>query len=445
MQFLPFSSITIPADRQRKEFEETALAELSRSITEIGLLHPIVVREEAGQTMLVAGERRLKCLTLLDFEGTPYSFNNTVVPAGHVPVVTLGELSPLAACQAELEENAIRANLTWQEEAEAYARFQELQTMRAESAQQPAPTLTDLTRELSAVTGKTLSSTNVLQKVVVAGHLDKKEVRSAKSASEAFKVLKRIESRAEDQTRAMEVGKVALTSRFVLHHIDCLDWMADLAASSPSARKFDCILTDPPYGINAQNFDDSGGRMSVIDNRYEDSPENWERLMQAWCPLSYKITADSAHAYVFCDISKFHRLTELMTEAGWKVFRTPIIVVRRNGRVPLPHLGPRRDYDLCLFANKGKKETLFTRSDVIQATDERQTQHGSEKSIEAYAELLSRSCRPGDWVIDPFTGSGTIFPAAARLSLYATGIEADQGYFGLAYSRMQAAIEGETK
>jgi len=44
----------------RKNFDETALKELSRSISEHGLLQPIVVIEKENGYLLVAGERRLR-------------------------------------------------------------------------------------------------------------------------------------------------------------------------------------------------------------------------------------------------------------------------------------------------------------------------------------------------------------------------------------------------
>jgi len=57
---LSVESISPNPFQPRKNFDETALKELSRSIREHGLLQPIVVVEKEDGYLLVAGERRLR-------------------------------------------------------------------------------------------------------------------------------------------------------------------------------------------------------------------------------------------------------------------------------------------------------------------------------------------------------------------------------------------------
>ena len=49
----------------RKNFDETALRELSESIKRHGLIQPIIVIEKDGGYMLIAGERRFRATKLL--------------------------------------------------------------------------------------------------------------------------------------------------------------------------------------------------------------------------------------------------------------------------------------------------------------------------------------------------------------------------------------------
>ena len=69
-------------------------------------------------------------------------------------------------------------------------------------------------------------------------------------------------------------------------------------------------------------------------------------------------------------------------------------------------------------------------------------QRQAQKPIALYQDLLSRSYRPGDKVLDPFCGSGPIFPAAHSLKCEATGIEIEPGNYGISVSRIQALAEG---
>ena len=174
-------------------------------------------------------------------------------------------------------------------------------------------------------------------------------------------------------------------------------------------------------------------------HQYDDSPEAWTNLMNQFCPKAYRVAKPQAHAYIFCDFDRFHQLKTIMEQAGWYVFRTPLIFHKLgSGRVPLPDHGPRRQYELALYAIKGKKPVTGIFSDVISCRLEENLTHGANKPVELYMDLLKRSCRPGDQVLDCFAGSGTIFPAAHASKLYATGIELSPEYYGIAVNRLNS-------
>ena len=61
---LPVELITPNIYQPRKHFDETALAELSESIKQHGLLQPVIVVEKGDGYMLIAGERRLRATKL---------------------------------------------------------------------------------------------------------------------------------------------------------------------------------------------------------------------------------------------------------------------------------------------------------------------------------------------------------------------------------------------
>jgi DNA modification methylase len=151
---------------------------------------------------------------------------------------------------------------------------------------------------------------------------------------------------------------------------------------------------------------------------------------------------DEAHAYIFCDIDRFHELREIMQAAGWYVFRTPLINHKENsGRIPLPEHGPKRQYEILLYAIKGWKKVNGVFSDVISSSLEENLGHGAAKPIALYANLLKRSAKPGDVVFDPFAGTGTIFPAAHQFRCKAIGIEVNPEYYGIAVQRLNRLDE----
>ncbi len=160
--------------------------------------------------------------------------------------------------------------------------------------------------------------------------------------------------------------------------------------------------------------------------------------MEAWCPLSFRVAKPQAHAYVFCDIDNFHELKRMMQAAGWYVFRTPFICTKPgSGRVPLPFEGPRRQYETLLYAIKGKKPVTAIYPDVLTSYADANMTHGAQKPVELFEQLLVRSVRAGDKVLDSFAGSGTLVPACHKYKCEATVLELNPEYFSMIHTRMQ--------
>jgi site-specific DNA-methyltransferase (adenine-specific) len=427
---LHIDKLIILANRQRQDFDPEALTDLANSIASKGLMHPIVCRETSSGVTLVAGERRLRALEQLWLMGDAIRHNGLEFAPYHLPYVTLGELDPLEAEEAELDENIKRRDLTWQERSEALSRLHALRKKQAELAG-GTHGIADTLEEANVPKG---SYSAERQTLLLASHLHKPEVAAAKTPAEAFKIVKREEERERSRALAEQVGASYSSAAHKLHHVDCLSWLV-----SCDDGQYDVILTDPPYGMNAQAFGDAGGKLAGTDHQYDDSVESWRELMTKFLPEAYRVAKRQAHAYIFCDFDRFHELKAIAEKAGWYVFRTPLIVYKLgSGRVPLPEHGPRRQYELCLYAIKGNRPVTGIYSDVIPCKLEENFAHGANKPVELYIDLLRRSVRPGDSVLDAFAGTGTIFPAAHACKLYATGLEISSEYYGIAVKRLNA-------
>ena len=62
----------VPSPLQpRKHFEEGSLDELKQSITELGIIQPLIIRKVDGKMELIAGERRWRASQLLGLETVP--------------------------------------------------------------------------------------------------------------------------------------------------------------------------------------------------------------------------------------------------------------------------------------------------------------------------------------------------------------------------------------
>ncbi|MDD4599738.1 Nucleoid occlusion protein [bioreactor metagenome] len=89
----------------RKTFNEDSLKELAASITEFGVIQPLLVRKTESGLELIAGERRLRASRLAGLT--------------HVPVI-LKELNDQEMAELAMIENLQREDLHYLEEAEGY-------------------------------------------------------------------------------------------------------------------------------------------------------------------------------------------------------------------------------------------------------------------------------------------------------------------------------------
>ena len=71
------------------------------------------------------------------------------------------------------------------------------------------------------------------------------------------------------------------------------------------------------------------------------------------------------------------------------------------------------------------------------------TDHPTQKSEKLLAKLILASTNPGDFVLDPFVGSGTTSVTAKKLGRRFLGIECDETFALLAAKRLEIA-ENET-
>lgn len=436
MQTIPWGKLVVAPDRQRQDFDMQKLDDLATSIDTNGLIHPPAVRYDADRNAytLIAGERRWRAMGTLIELGKTIRCGRYTCPVGDIPVLDLGSMTDAAAFEAELAENIDRENLTWQERSRAEFRLHSFRSEQATEAGAPAQTFqataTEILQRKNPEADVALGSaiTDVATRIQLARFLDDPDVASAKSQKEAVKVIRykqqaqrnAVAAQAFDENSARAVPHTLLSGSMEVH-------MGDLAAET-----YDVLLTDPPYGIDAQSF----GEQSGIGHNYNDSEDYFNGLIGRLAEESFRVCRAQAHAYVFCDPRRFEFIKLQFELSGWAVWYAPIIWAKGNGMLPRPDHAPRRTYECILFASKGDKPVRKVGHDVISIPAVRGLQHGAQKPVDLYVDLLARSCAPGDKVLDAFAGSGTIFPAANRAKVIATGIELEPANINICKTRM---------
>jgi site-specific DNA-methyltransferase (adenine-specific) len=435
MLIIPREKLII-RDRQRKQIAPAPLNELKESIKRLVLLHPPGVFPLAGdQYLLIVGERRTRAIDELAKEGTPFKCHDQVIAPGQFPCNIVNLASDPEQKEAELEENIIRIDISWQERSEAIA---EIHKLRSENNFRH--TVSDTSKELVAKGGVGGATTEsgvrrlVRESLVLADNLHKPEIAKARTANEAFGlIMKQEEERVNAIIAKRRLSISPTASDIQVRNADATELLPVLEAG-----QFDLILGDPPYGINAGTGGFRG--RTVHHHNYEDTPDAARALLQCFLTEGFRLTKPRANLFLFTDISHWDWLQRVSAQIGWTPFRRPLIWGKSDseGLAPWGSQGPRITTEFIFFATKGQKGLLASPIDYLRVNrvPRHERIHAAEKPVELLRKLIECSTLPGDWVLDPCCGSGSTLVACKELSRRALGIEKDPAYFNTAMSNI---------
>ncbi len=209
------------------------------------------------------------------------------------------------------------------------------------------------------------------------------------------------------------------------------------------------MVTDPPYGVNykpewrnPENIGSIGVCRSKVTSTgkvQNDNKVNWS--------INYSLFKGSI-AYVWCSSLFSPDVSQDLKNCNFEM-KSLIIWNKPNFAIS------RGDYhwkhELCWYAvKKGhnhhwkgdrKQSTVWDISinkGFIKSNDKNEdekTMHSTQKPIECMARPIRNNTVEGDWVYDPFLGSGTTLIAAEQLKRKCIGIEIEPAYCDMIVKR----------
>ena len=423
MKTIAIADVIIPP-RQREKHAPAHIADLKLSIQTKGLLHPPVL---TSSNQLVAGMGRFQAVKELHEDGLAFSCDNEPVELGRLPYLSIGDLSPADLAEAELEENLLRADLSWQEQTQARVLVLNLRRQLDPQASRSA-----VAAEIAERSGKSVNAESItlMQSELVAKHLNEPRVAASKSLGEAHRVVQDMIT-ASLQKELVQRKIIQVEHRVILG--DCLVELGKLPTGS-----FDTILCDPPYGIDADKMKKSERHL------YDDSPANALKVATTIISEGFRLLKPRGIVFLFCDFDHFLTLREHAGRMGYTTWRSPVIWHKgEDGHAPWGRGGFIRTYEIFALFVKGAKELKAGGPDVKRFTRPARSEraHAAEKPIDLLVHLLSIAGNAGDTVLDPCCGSGPTLAAASRLKMRATGIELDPEYHAQALARLANPAE----
>jgi len=218
-----------------------------------------------------------------------------------------------------------------------------------------------------------------------------------------------------------------------LYRGDCLELMKDLPDGS-----IDLVLTDPPYLINYKT-----NRRKDKTHRFCNPiiNDNNDQLIIDFIYESYRVLKDNTAFYCFCSPDTVEFFKYSIQQAGFKI-KNIIVWVKNNWTAGDLKAQYGKQYELIIYANKGRRELNGKRISDVWYFDRvagKKQLHQNQKPLELIQQIIEKSSKENDLVLDPFMGSGSTGVACINTNRNFIGIEKDETYFKIAKKRIDEA------
>ena len=232
-----------------------------------------------------------------------------------------------------------------------------------------------------------------------------------------------------------------------LYNEDCIAAMKKIEEKSISL-----IVTDPPYNLGNFMKSRDTNLSKMRDNFFgaagwDDMEfEEWKQSMDDFFSVASKVMRKGGTLIMFMAIIKVETIIRLAEKHGF-YYKTTGIWHKTN---PMPrnmnlHFVNSTDA-LIYFTYKTKTGTFnnsgalihdFIETSVTPNGERRFGKHPTQKPESLMMHFVEVLSNEGDWVLDPFMGSGTTGVVAKRSERNFIGVELDRNYFEMAKLRIE--------
>ena len=233
-------------------------------------------------------------------------------------------------------------------------------------------------------------------------------------------------------------------------------------------KTFDLVFADPPYnlqiGKKLKRPDDS--KVNGVNDKWDqfESFNDYDNFCKKWLTECKRILKDNGSIWVIGTYHNIFRLGYHMQNKGYWMLND--VIWRKNN--PMPNFRGTRftnAHETLIWASKNKNskytfnyqslkclnDDLQMRSDwtlPICNGSERikrngKKVHSAQKPESLLHRILLASTNKGDFVFDPFLGTGTTAVVAKKLGRNYFGVEKEKKYFQTSKQRLEKTIKIE--
>lgn len=274
----------------------------------------------------------------------------------------------------------------------------------------------------------------------------------------------------QDETVALMRQTISLNAACTLENVENKLIHQDLFAciNFLPTHFIDLAIIDPPYNLY---------KTYSTSKFAKGSAASYEEWLESWINKLKRCLKTTASIYVCCDWSSSKSVQSVLERhfivrnritwerekgrgalANWKncsediwfstfsndyFFDVEAVKVKRRVIAPYRHAsGEPKDWEETASGNYRltHPSNLWTDITIPFWSMPENTDHPTQKPEKLIAKLLLASSKPGDFVFDPFFGSGTTCVVAKKLNRKFVGVEQEAEYCQMAVKRLARAV-----
>jgi len=230
-------------------------------------------------------------------------------------------------------------------------------------------------------------------------------------------------------------------------------------------KTFDLVFADPPYNLQLKNklTRPDSSEVNAVDDKWDqfESFEKYDEFTISWLKECKRILKKNGALWVIGSYHNIFRLGTAIQNLGFWILND--VVWNKNN--PMPNFRGTRftnAHETLIWASKNQKskytfnyQSLKCLNDDLQmrsnwnlpicSGSERLKKngkkvHSTQKPESLLHRILLASSNRGDYILDPFLGSGTTAVVAKKLGRICFGIEKENKYFNAAKQRLNKTI-----
>lgn len=227
-------------------------------------------------------------------------------------------------------------------------------------------------------------------------------------------------------------------------------------------QKASMIYSDPPYNINLNYSKGIGGKKdyggNVNDNR---TYEEYKGFIKETLVAALSVTSPNSHIFYWCDQTYIGLIQELYRELG--IVNKRVCLWLKNSQNPTPKVAFNKCYEPAVYGILGRpyiapsiqnlnevlnKDTTTGNNLLEEALDEldiwlvkrlsgQSYEHATSKPPKLHDKAIRRCTKPGDIILDSFSGSGSTIIAGEQLKRKVYAIELEPIFCDLTIRRYE--------